>query len=201
MDQRSLSYRDSNRAVWRRFSSFALVACVALLAVGCSTGDDPVAPSSTPDELAGLDYEVIQGTQFERDTAGAVASFALVEPYLGRWLVEGTDASYHVYIVPGMPLQFFWHDVGGLYLNYAESYRYGWDVSDADDPNDPGWCVPAGNAEENYHTEEMVFWDGLHELTVERRDGDRLMVRVVFGVSAVPVRDRPADPIADSGER
>lgn len=184
-------------AIWHRAPYWIAAVCASALLAGCSTADDPAAPETTNDlGLDGnpaLEYDkVISGSEVARDEQGNVARLAFTEPTLGRWLVEGVEASEHVYIEPGVPLQFTWRGVDPFLLSGTESYRWGWDVNDPDDLRDPGWCVPPGCRDENFHTDEVVFWDGLHELTVEWRDGERLLVRLVFGLSAAPVVPRGA---------
>lgn len=94
-----------------------------------------------------------------------------------------------VEIAAGQPLNFSWIGDASSYGGTIVSYRHGWDLTDPDDPNDPGWAVPPGLAPENLYAEEQFFQDGLHRLTLRVED-DSQQVRVVnWSLSVVPYVD------------
>jgi hypothetical protein len=64
------------------------------------------------------------------------------EPGFGAWSFEGTDDPLVVLEVPaGEILNFSWQGDASGYGGTIEGYRYGWDVMDPNDPNDPGWAT------------------------------------------------------------
>ncbi len=73
-------------------------------------------------------------------------------------------------LASGQPLNFQLQASAAEYGGSIESFRYGWDVIDPDDPNDPGWAIPAGQAEETIVVPERVFTEGLHSLLVQAVD-------------------------------
>lgn len=68
------------------------------------------------------------------------------------------------------PLNFWIWATAAPYGGSITSLRYGWDVADPDDPNDPGWANPPGVAEDEIIIPEMVFQDGMHSLVVQAVD-------------------------------
>ncbi len=87
------------------------------------------------------------------------------ETYLGTH-----NGSWNVEIASGQPLNFQVMANAEMYGGSIESLRYGWDVIDPDDPNDPGWAIPAGNAEESVIVPERSFNSGVHSLLVQAVD-------------------------------
>jgi hypothetical protein len=177
-------------AEWRTALAGSLALLLVLALSACRPADDLLAPA--PPRADAADATVSkQAARDARESGDLEPSLIVIEPQIGRWLMNEDDDSAHVYIMPGQPVQFSWKGVGGSPLGNARIYRYGWNVADPDDPDDPGWAVPPGSGVEQTRTESMVFWGGLNELTMEFRDGETVLVRAVIGISAEPARCRP----------
>jgi hypothetical protein len=188
MFQRGTSRWSRDIADSRRAVSLGIVMALVVTA-GCSGSGDPTAPGSgdSSDGPTSPDAE----SAVLRDGTH-VTSLLIGEPRLGKWIVAGQFSYNHVFVMPGEPLHFFWHGVDVQTPGTWLGSRYGWDLSDPDDPDDPGWAVQLGGAAENFETGEVTFWHGLHELTVELWDADRQrLVRTIFAVSAEPVLVEP----------
>ncbi len=72
-------------------------------------------------------------------------------------------------IAATMPLNFWLEADAGGYGGSISSFRYGWDIADPDDPNDPGWAID-GVAEELIQVPEQVFTQGMHSLVCRAVD-------------------------------
>jgi hypothetical protein len=187
MDKNSPLDRLRGRAEWRLALFWICVAGGVLLLAGCDGAGDPAAPEVAAVGAGAPDGAGDQDLEPQRDPVYDVPRLAVTEPQLGRWLVAGLDETMHFYVMPGRPLQFHWRGVGGLLLASKPTFRYGWDVEDVTNPDDPGWVRPPDAGGILFETEPVVFWGGRHELTIERWDGRRLLVRVVISLYAVPV--------------
>jgi hypothetical protein len=174
---------------------FLMIASLALLA-GCGAGSNPWQPAGDDPALA-----VSPGTGQDQgslsDPASAVDQgssrndaplLAVSEPTLGHWLVEEFDATYQVYVMPGWQLQFTWQNVAGKPVRAVQFYRYGWDLTDPDNVDDPGWSVARGSGRIYQQTDTMMFEQGVHTLTIASWDGDQLVARANFVIYAEPVR-------------
>lgn len=81
---------------------------------------------------------------------------------------------------PGVPIHFHWEGFADRGMEIA-AYRWGWDVIDPDDPDDPGWSVEPGLGPD--HRE--AAWAGSlepgreHRLVVHCRDDERHLTRVI----------------------
>lgn len=113
----------------------------------------------------GLDYQ-IEVMHLHIQVGAFRPEVVLSEPFLPT--LPSTVASYE--IAAGQPLNFYWEGSAAGYNSEIDSYRHGWDLLDPNDPNDPGWAVPAGLEPENLVDEERVFQDGIHILYVRVED-------------------------------
>ena len=180
MTQGFLRFQLGRRAIWAPCLAFVLMCVVPLALVGCS---DTTAP-----EIAD-DLEKFTTTPAVPMETGNVA-LAVTAPGLGRWLVTGDASAHLVPVEPGQDVQFFWRAVDGAALGASVSYRYGWNVQDPDNPNDQGWFASPRGGYKAQQTQSRRFWGGSNFLTIERWDGDRLQVRVVYEVWVPPVAPR-----------
>ncbi|MBK7701704.1 MAG: hypothetical protein IPI34_01835 [bacterium] len=110
----------------------------------------------------------------------------LRERYLGTEIGTGI-ARLEKYIAQDQPLQFEWFGSASDYGGEIVAYRYGWDVQDLGDDNDPGWEVQFGLSEANLSSEVRSFAQGLHVFTVEVIDNSGLLTRIQYFLSVVPV--------------
>ena len=89
-------------------------------------------------------------------------------------------------IAPGQPLNFSWTASAAAYGGTIVSYRYGWDLVDVNDPNDPGWAVPPGD---DLRAPERIFQAGLHMFTLEVVDDSGQSTLRQWQLSVVPFVD------------
>ena len=98
----------------------------------------------------------------------------VAEVFLG----QTTSGEWSSEIAGGQPLSFSWIASADAYGGQIVSYRHGWDLTNSDDPNDPGWAVPPGLLPENLYAAKRSFQDGVHVFTVRVED-DANQVRVI----------------------
>lgn len=67
------------------------------------------------------------------------------ETFLGTSTFVSTNGLKTFEIVSDQPLEFEWGGDASSYAGLIEAFRYGFNISDPDDPNDPGWAVAWGN--------------------------------------------------------
>jgi hypothetical protein len=131
----------------------------------------------------GLDYQI--EVMHLKTQAGVFAPYVgLHEPFLPD--LSSTVAQHE--IAAGQPLNFFWEASAAAYNGTIVSCRHGWDIIDTDDPNDPGWAVPAGLEPENFVDQERTFQDGIHTfdlVVVDNVGQQRHMQRVLTVVPFV----------------
>jgi len=107
------------------------------------------------------------------------------EYFLGSSL---SNISYD--IASGQPLNFSWNADAIAYNGRIQSMRHGWDLADVDDPNDPGWAVPPGMAEQNRFAEERSFAIGTHTFWVKVVDDSGAERVNRWNISIVPFVSR-----------
>jgi hypothetical protein len=138
------------------------------------------------DEILQINRDYIFAVQ-GKDEAGAVTSvfskynnvrhfyvieptgprLTVKEPILGHVSFLGTNFDPAVYHVPtGFPMNFSWIGDASKYGGIVSTYRYGWDVSDLDDPTE--WdCSPNPLI---LAAPTKKFYSGVHTLYVESVD-------------------------------
>ncbi|MEN8006208.1 MAG: hypothetical protein ABFS42_04295 [Candidatus Krumholzibacteriota bacterium] len=92
-------------------------------------------------------------------------------PGYGTWVFDGSDPTPVVISFPaGDPLGigFSWLGNADPYGGTIAGYRFGWDIMDPGDPNDPGWASADFGPWE--FTAQKVFSDGLHSFTLVVKD-------------------------------
>lgn len=109
------------------------------------------------------------------------------EHLLGEHVFLGPSGLEQTDIASGQPLSFRWAGDASWYGGAVASYRWGWDLADPDDPDDPGWNGPAGLDEEHTRTGEIGFDAGMHRLTVDCLDTAGHLTRAAWILSVVPV--------------
>lgn len=173
------------RAIWQACLAFVLLGAMPALLTGCGEATNPMAADTvepTADKRLGSEDDPVQ-------PAGDV-TLALTVPSYGRWQLSSDDPPLDICADPAVPVQCYWQVMDAKPLGGALSYRYGWDVTDPDDADDPGWYGPPRAGYKSQQTQAMEIWDGVHELTIECWDGQRLLTRVVVHVEGMPVVPR-----------
>jgi subtilisin-like proprotein convertase family protein len=107
------------------------------------------------------------------------------ERYLGLSTAIGVNSVKSLDIASGQELNFSWGATAEAYAGIVESYRYGWDVVEVANPNDPGWALPPGNSNQHRRSPTTSFSSGVHTLTIEVRDNSGQVTRIVYRLSVV----------------
>ncbi len=132
-----------------------------------------------------LDYATQVANVYPDDSASPLMSIR--ERFLGTETASGTSFQAASDIAGSQELAFEWIGSGHQYGGTIEGYRWGWDVADPNDDNDPGWAVVFGDAPEHMATAPRTFSSGIHTLTVECRDTAHSLTRMTWVLSVVPV--------------
>ncbi|MBD3220512.1 hypothetical protein GF314_04650 [bacterium] len=117
---------------------------------------------------------------------------AVRHPLLGTWQGGGLQFQGAIDLLAGLEGGFEFEAEAIDYGADIASYRWGWDLLDPDDPNDPGWAVEPGIGDEQTHTPPLPFTVGVHTLTVQVFDTLGSETRFQLVLTFVPMPD-PAD--------
>ncbi len=69
-------------------------------------------------------------------------------------------------VSPGQALSFSWTASAPHYNGVIVSSRYGWDLADVDDPDDPGWSIDPGLTPVHFASPTRSFVSGRHSLWI-----------------------------------
>ena len=127
-----------------------------------------------------------------RVSDGAKPSLRVRETYLGEASGANIYNTRRYDIAQGQPLEFSWIGDASSYGGEVAAYRYGWDVLDVNNDDDPGWALAWGKSAQHLRSEERTFSTGQHTFIVECRDNSNLKSRFTFVLSVVPVPDPSA---------
>jgi hypothetical protein len=94
-------------------------------------------------------------------------------------------------IVSGQVLEFSWAASAEAYAGTIEAYRWGWDLVDPDDENDPNWGLLPGNTAQHRQSPPLAFGSGIHTLTIQCWDNLDQMTRLTYIIEVIPVPDYP----------
>lgn len=109
------------------------------------------------------------------------------ETFLGERTATGTNSTVTIDIAQGQLLEFSWAATADDYAGVIESFRYGWDLTDANDDEDPNWAVQPGNSDQHRRAPPTSFGTGTHTLTIQVVDNSSQMTRFVWILEVVPV--------------
>ena len=93
-------------------------------------------------------------------------------------------------IAGSQPLNNSWSASAGSYNGEIVSYRHGWDLTDPDDTNDPGWAVPPGLSKQNLFSTEKSFQDGLHAFYLRVVDDSNQVRLIIWRLQVIPYVSR-----------
>jgi hypothetical protein len=129
-----------------------------------------------------------------RTTAALAPTLLLTERFLGRFgPTAGINLQATFDVAGGQELEFAWSADASDYAGVIVSYRYGWNVADFSDPNDPGWALQPGLSPQHRRTPPgLSFASGVHRLTVQATDNSNQISRWNIILNVVPVPE-PAD--------
>lgn len=126
-------------------------------------------------------------------TDGLAPTLTVLETYLGALEGAGT-MSRTTDVAAGQILEFSWSADAAGYAGMIESFRYGWDLADVNDPSDPGWALAPGLSGQHRRSQPASFGSGTHTLTVEVRDNSNQVSRATIILNVVTVPD-PTDQL------
>jgi len=101
--------------------------------------------------------------------------------FMDRWIVYQGESVMDLGLPPGVPVAFRWEGFADRGLE-IRAYRWGWDVSDAHDPNDPGWMVAPGIGPEH----QAAMWErplepgSMHSLVIQCWDTEEHLIRATI---------------------
>ncbi len=105
------------------------------------------------------------------------------ETYLGYSRFMGTNMPPATYdIPPGVPLNFKWEADVSDYGGEIVCYRYGWDVTDINDPDE--WEVPCGPS--YTAAPSRTFYSGTHTFYVEVIDNGDKTTHAAIQINIIP---------------
>lgn len=146
-------------------------------------------------QIMASDGTVSIGRQYGRDVANFRITTALAptltvfHPLLGEFRGAGANLQTAIDVLPGVEGEFTWEANAYDYGGEIASYRWGWDVLDIDDPDDPGWALPPGLSDAHRRAGPIPFQSGIHTLVIKVLDNyDQLTLRT-FIITIVPVPD------------
>jgi hypothetical protein len=113
----------------------------------------------------------------------------VVEQFLGAFSGSGPNQLTNLDIAAGQELNFSWVADASGYNGEVASYRYGWDITDVNDPADPNWAVLPGNSIQHRRSPPRSFASGVHVLTVQVEDNSGQVSRRTVTLNVVPVPD------------
>lgn len=114
------------------------------------------------------------------------------ETYLGSTANSSIYERKSYDIAQNQPLRFSWSGTADSYAGSVVAYRYGWDVADPTNPDDPGWALQPGNTPQHRQAPVRAFASGTHTLTVQCFDNSGQETRILIILNVVPVPDLPA---------
>lgn len=113
------------------------------------------------------------------------------ERFLGSQLFSGTNGLWtkESDVAGGQQMSFTWTASAASYGGRVVSYRYGWDLADPDDPNDPNWALQPGTTFAHRNPPPVFFEQGSHVLTIEARDDSDQVTRATIAIDVVEIPD------------
>jgi hypothetical protein len=133
---------------------------------------------------AGAVTAIFSGTRNARKFGVSPATGPLLnvnEPFLGGFQFIGTNMNYVAKdLPPGVELNFRWSATADHYGGEIQSYRYGWDIQQLDDPSQ--WAVTASPYIKT--AAPQTFYSGVHRFLVEVVDNGQ---RITYGKVEVTI--------------
>ena len=112
------------------------------------------------------------------------------ERFLGSDAFQKTNISKRFTIASQQVVEFEWFADASNYGNLIDGYRYGFNLLDPDDPDDPGWVVPWGTGPNWRRAAPRVFAQGSPNFIVQARDNSNQLTRATYRFQVVQVARR-----------
>jgi hypothetical protein len=114
----------------------------------------------------------------------------VTEKFLGSFQFSSANGLQLFEIVSGQPLRFEWRADASQYAGVIDAYRFGWEVQDVNDPNDPGWAVGWGEGPLFRRAGPKSFSQGTPNFVVQARDNSGTIVRGIFQFDVIQIAQR-----------
>ena len=102
------------------------------------------------------------------------------EPLLGSHEFIHTQSWKRFTVASSQPVSISWSATAESYGNLIEGYRYGFNLIDPDDPEDPGWVVPWGKGEAWTRAAPRTLTLGSPNFVVQAVDSSNQLSRATF---------------------
>jgi hypothetical protein len=112
------------------------------------------------------------------------------ETFLGTFSFVSTNGLKTFDIVENQPLTFEWSADASSYAGIVEAFRYGWNIVDPNDPNDPGWAVAWGNGPNWRRAQPRSFSQGSPNFVVQCRDNSGTITRAFYQFQVIQIAER-----------
>ena len=113
----------------------------------------------------------------------------VTESNLGTITSAGTAALQRFDIVAGQPLEFAWSADASSYGGVVEEFRYGFEVVDPNDEEDPNWAVPWGPGWRRA-VRPTGYAQGSPNFVVQVRDNSGSISRVTYQFQVIQIKAR-----------
>jgi len=123
-------------------------------------------------------------------TPGKFPLLQVTEKFLGTANFTGPNAIKGFEIVAGQPLEFRWEASGEAYAGIIEAYRYGWEIQDVNDDEDPGWAVSWGKGANFLRAPVRTFQQGSPNFVVQVRDNSGSITRGTYQFEVIQITPR-----------
>ena len=114
---------------------------------------------------------------------------SVTEANLGSETKTGVNNIIRRDLVAGQPLVFEWSATASSYGGIVQEYRYGFNVLDPNNEDDPGWSVPWGPTWRRA-VRQTGFAEGTPNFVVQARDNSGAISRFVYQFQVIQVKPR-----------
>ncbi len=131
-----------------------------------------------------------QNVRHIKISSGLFPVLTVEEQFLGTERFVSTNRVVAREVVSGQPISFSWGGSAEDYAGVVDAYRYGWNVVDPSDPNDPGWAVAWGNGPNWRQAATRTFSQGSPSFVVQCRDNSGTVSRGFYQFQVIQIADR-----------
>ncbi len=144
------------------------------------------------DDAGVVQIDHVYGGNVAHFRVGELAPYlGVFEPLLGEAAADGQDVTRMVDLAPDT-YTFVFAAYGDEYGGEIIGLRWGLDLVDPDDPNDPGWDGPASPGLST--TGPVTITSGIHNLVIQAQDHMGSLTRLTYLLTVVPM-PHPSDQL------
>jgi hypothetical protein len=125
-----------------------------------------------------------------RISPGKAPLLSVTEKFLGSSNFVGPNSIKAYEIAAGQPLNFSWKADASDYAGIIDAYRFGWEIQDVNDADDPGWAVPWGSGTSYLRAPVRTFQQGSPNFVIQCRDNSGAISRGTVQFEVVQVTPR-----------